>query len=86
MKNNYKRKKLCEVCEIISGTTPKTNIKEYWNGDFNWITPAEISEKEDSLAFSFLRWYEREFIDSTFVAVALFLLIIGLAIYQKITE
>ena len=47
MKNNYQRKKLSEVCEIISGTTPKTNIKEYWNGDLNWITPAEISEKEE---------------------------------------
>jgi len=40
------KRKLCEVCEIVSGTTPKTGIKEYWDGDLNWITPAEISEND----------------------------------------
>lgn len=36
-------KKLGEVCEIISGSTPKTNVTEYWeNGNQKWITPAEI--------------------------------------------
>lgn len=36
--------KLGEVCEIISGSTPKTAIAEYWNGSFCWITPAELSD------------------------------------------
>lgn len=35
-------KKLGEVGEIVGGTTPKTNIKEYWNGEYCWITPAEL--------------------------------------------
>ena len=36
--------KLGDVCEIVSGSTPKTGIAEYWNGDIKWITPAEINE------------------------------------------
>ena len=39
-------KKLGEVCEIISGTTPKTGEPLYWNGNIKWITPAEIKETD----------------------------------------
>ena len=38
--------KLGEICKIVSGTTPKTSIAEYWDGDIKWLTPAEI--KDDS--------------------------------------
>ncbi len=38
------RYKLGEICEIVSGCTPKTNIQEYWDGDFKWITPAELND------------------------------------------
>ncbi len=38
------RYKLGEICEIVSGSTPKTNIPEYWDGDVKWITPAEIND------------------------------------------
>lgn len=33
-----------DVCKVVSGSTPKTGIPEYWNGDIKWITPAEIQE------------------------------------------
>ena len=36
--------KLGDICEIVSGSTPKTNVEEYWDGDIKWITPAEINE------------------------------------------
>lgn len=36
---------LGDICEIVSGSTPKTNIEEYWNGDIKWITPAELDEE-----------------------------------------
>ena len=39
-----KRYKLGEICEIVSGSTPKTSIPEYWDGDIKWITPAEIND------------------------------------------
>lgn len=35
-------KKLKDVADIVGGSTPKTNIKEYWNGDNYWVTPAEL--------------------------------------------
>ena len=38
------RYKLGEICEIVSGSTPKTGIEEYWDGDAKWITPAEIDD------------------------------------------
>lgn len=41
-RNGWTYKKLGEVAEIISGSTPKTNIKEYWGGEHYWVTPAEI--------------------------------------------
>ena len=36
--------KLGEICEIISGSTPKTGIPEYWDGTQKWITPAELND------------------------------------------
>ena len=36
--------KIGEVCEIVSGTTPKSNIAENWGGEFQWVTPAELNE------------------------------------------
>lgn len=36
--------KLGDICEVVSGSTLKTNIAEYWDGDIKCITPAELSE------------------------------------------
>ena len=36
--------KLGEICEIVSGSTPKTSVEEYWDGDIKWITPAELTD------------------------------------------
>ena len=37
--------RLGDICEIVSGTTPKSSIPEYWDGDINWVTPAELNDK-----------------------------------------
>ena len=37
--------KLGEICEIVSGSTPKTGIAESWDGNLKWITPAEIDDE-----------------------------------------
>ena len=50
VKETMSKYKLGEICEIVSGSTPKTNIKEYWDGDIKWITPAELSD--DSYIFT----------------------------------
>lgn len=39
------RYRLGDICEIVSGSTPKTNINEYWDGDVKWITPAELNDE-----------------------------------------
>ena len=38
------RKRLGDVCEVVTGSTPKTNIQEFWDGNLKWITPAELDE------------------------------------------
>ena len=38
--------RLGSICRIISGSTPKTGIPEYWDGDKKWVTPAELSESD----------------------------------------
>ena len=41
-----RREKLGQICEVVSRVTPKTNVEEYRNGEFNWITPAEINDND----------------------------------------
>ena len=36
--------RLGDICTIVSGSTPKSNIPEYWDGNIKWITPAELNE------------------------------------------
>jgi len=39
--------KLSDISKIVSGATPKTEIKEYWNGNIHWATPAELGKLND---------------------------------------
>ena len=36
--------KIGEVCTIVSGSTPKTSVTSFWDGNIKWITPAELNE------------------------------------------
>ncbi len=36
---------ISKIGTIISGSTPKTTIAEYWDGEYRWITPAEIDNE-----------------------------------------
>ena len=38
------KRRLGDVCTVVTGSTPKTNIDEYWDGSIKWITPAELTE------------------------------------------
>ena len=42
MKEGWTYKKLGEVATIIGGSTPKSNIEEYWGGTHYWVTPADL--------------------------------------------
>ena len=32
-----------EVCEVVSGATPKTGKPEFWDGNIPWVTPKDLS-------------------------------------------
>lgn len=36
--------KLGDICEIVGGSTPKSSVPEYWDGNVKWITPAELND------------------------------------------
>lgn len=42
--NQWQKKKISEISSIVSGGTPSTKIKEYWDGTVNWFTPSEIGK------------------------------------------
>jgi len=35
---------ITDYSQIVSGATPITSVDEYWNGEINWITPADMSK------------------------------------------
>lgn len=37
-------KRIGEVCDIVSGATPKTERPEFWGGGIPWATPKDLSE------------------------------------------
>ena len=38
----WEKKRLEEIGEIIAGSTPSTADETNWDGDINWVTPAEL--------------------------------------------
>ena len=31
-----------DVCRIVNGSTPRSKVAEYWNGNICWVTPADL--------------------------------------------
>ena len=42
MKEGWQYKKIKDIATVIGGTTPNTNVAEYWDGNLCWISPAEL--------------------------------------------
>jgi type I restriction enzyme S subunit len=40
-------KALEEISNIVTGNTPKTSVKEYFDGNYPWITPSDINSEKD---------------------------------------
>lgn len=57
--------KLGDVCTIVSGTTPKSTQPEYWDGDLNWVTPAELTEESNVIYESQRKITQQAVIDSS---------------------
>ena len=40
----WRTMKISDICQILSGSTPKTSEKDYWDGDIPWFTPLDLSK------------------------------------------
>lgn len=72
MKQGWEYKKLGEVCEVVSGSTPKTNVPEYWGKGYYWVTPAELNDTID-----YIDKTERQITDEALAKTKLRLLPVG---------
>ncbi|CAG4975405.1 restriction endonuclease subunit S [Novilysobacter luteus] len=45
MRNGWLRQSLGAICEVVNGGTPKTGVVAYWDGQHQWITPAEMGRR-----------------------------------------
>ncbi|HPQ09206.1 MAG TPA: restriction endonuclease subunit S [Bacteroidia bacterium] len=43
---DWEIKKIKDIGKIITGGTPSTKNKNYWNGEYIWVTPTDISNKK----------------------------------------
>lgn len=50
--------------KIINGSTPKSDIERYWDGDITWITPTDLSQKENIYIKSSIRKITTEGLNS----------------------
>lgn len=39
--------KLGDICTIVNGGTPKSNVKDYWDGNIKWLTPKDMGKLQD---------------------------------------
>jgi len=45
MKKAQPNQPIGAICEVVNGGTPKTGVAEYWGGEHQWITPAEMGKR-----------------------------------------
>ncbi|WP_432647500.1 restriction endonuclease subunit S [Mitsuokella sp.] len=43
--DEWEQRKLSDIAKIVGGGTPSTENIDYWDGDIDWYTPAEIGNK-----------------------------------------
>jgi type I restriction enzyme S subunit len=44
---SYPQYNIGDICEIISGATPKSGVEEFWDGDILWATPKDLSDLDE---------------------------------------
>ncbi len=52
---HWELKKLKYFSEIVNGSTPKTGISEYWNGEIMWLTPDDLGKLNGKRIYSSAR-------------------------------
>ena len=46
----WETKRVSEFGEIVTGATPRTDIDAFWDGQYPWVTPTDISSGRDIVA------------------------------------
>ena len=44
--------KICDICEVVGGSTPSTNVKQFWNGGIHWAIPTDITKLKGKIISS----------------------------------
>ena len=44
--DDWEEKRLGDISKIVTGTTPKTSVAKYYNGEYPWITPTDITDSK----------------------------------------
>ena len=42
---DWEQRKLGDLADIVGGGTPSTTVSDFWDGDINWYSPAEIADQ-----------------------------------------
>jgi type I restriction enzyme, S subunit len=63
-KDKFINKNIGEVCNVLSGSTPSTKKEEYWNGNIDWVTPAELEDGDNYYYFLSKRKITKAGLDS----------------------
>jgi type I restriction enzyme S subunit len=60
----WKEAVLGDVCKVVSGSTPKTNVSEYWGGEIPWLTPNDLSKNRSKFVLGGERFITQDGFDS----------------------
>lgn len=61
---SWKWVSLNRIGVIVSGATPKTAVKEFWNGDINWVTPEDLGKNSSKWIAHGSRFLSKEGLNS----------------------
>ena len=54
---------ISSIGTVVGGATPRTNISEFWNGEYRWISPAEL-EMDSGIIYDSVKKVTKAGIDS----------------------
>jgi type I restriction enzyme, S subunit len=77
MKQKFAR--LGDCCEIVSGSTPDTAMKNYWDGEIYWATPKDLSE----LNSAYLQTTQRKITKAGFDSCSTTILPVGSVLFSS---
>lgn len=63
--SKWKKDKLCNIADIVSGGTPSTGIKAFWNGDIPFVTPNDLSKLQSPFLNDTERKISKEGLESS---------------------